>query len=42
MEGAIYRPFFYAHHSQDCVLLPGRTGDLTHNIEGIDEEFQEF
>ena len=24
------------------VLLPGRTGGITHNIVGIDEEFQEF
>jgi len=30
-------------HSPDTVHLRSRgTGDITHNIEGIDEEFREF
>jgi len=37
-------PFFYAHYSQEFSPDPAArgTGDITHNIEGIDEEFREF
>ena len=30
------------HSTPLSSLTPGRTGDITHNIEGIDEEFREF
>ena len=42
MEGAIYRPFFYAYYSLDWSLHARATENITHNNEGIDEEFQEF
>jgi len=44
MEGAIYRPFFYAHYSLDWSLhlLPGRLARLVISLLALMRSFRSF